>query len=137
MAGFDPGSDLGGAWVLTRLVWDFRMAKWSRGTGWANFAEWQPGRFQCREDLFFAGNQARQMTLWDIFPDRIDMHYGDGRPLVTLPTSDRRSTAEHLCGEDLYRARLKQVDGKRVRIGWRVTGPRKDYAMMTEYRRLG
>ena len=136
MPGFAAGGDLDGAWVLTRLVWDFTLSRWQRGTGWVNFAEWAPGRFQCREDLFFAGNPARRMTLWDVSTGRIDIHYADGYPLVGLDLSATPCEGEHLCGEDLYRARLKSIDPTRFVLGWRVTGPRKDYAMVTDYRRM-
>lgn len=41
--------------------------------------------------------------------------------------------APHLCGDDQYLADLR-VDETGITLGWRATGPRKDYRLVTVYR---
>ena len=45
--------------------------------------------------------------------------------------------AEHACGDDLYLTDYKFDSGADFRICHRVRGPRKDYTMVTVYRRIG
>ena len=45
--------------------------------------------------------------------------------------------AEHACADDLYMTDYKFEPGMEFKIRHRVRGPRKDYTMVTLYRRIG
>jgi hypothetical protein len=61
------------------------------------------------------------------------VEFDDGRPFhdwqVGMPLL-------HLCAADTYRGLVTATDADSWRITWNVSGPTKDYAMVTEYRRL-
>lgn len=118
--------------VVRRLVADFRDGRLKRGIG---AAAWRPdGRMT--ESLIFDGFEARRETLWqDEEGGGLRLHFADGLPLVAV--SPRERAALHHCGEDVYAARLYRYDDGEIVLGWRVRGPRKDYAMITRYRREG
>jgi hypothetical protein len=42
----------------------------------------------------------------------------------------------HLCAADTYRGLVTATDADSWQITWNVSGPTKEYAMVTEYRRL-
>ena len=87
-----------------------------------------------KETILFDGREASRVTLWR-FGDGggLAIDYEDGAPLVTFARPFRRSESVHHCAPDLYKARLTWEPGQ-VTLGWRVTGPSKDYAMVTHYR---
>lgn len=39
----------------------------------------------------------------------------------------------HLCGDDQYLAEVR-LDDRSLTLGWRATGPKKDYRLLTTYR---
>ena len=67
----------------------------------------------------------------------VEILFEDGRPLLVLDLSAGRGEAEHLCAEDLYRARVIVEGSHHWRADWTVTGPRKDYRLSTWYLRFG
>ena len=59
--------------------------------------------------------------------------YADGRPFHEFDPA--RPRAAHWCDPDDYRVRYDFTRWPLWRAEWEVRGPRKDYLMMTDYRR--
>jgi hypothetical protein len=78
--------------------------------------------------------QADRRTIWREEGGRIAVFFGDGRPFHGFdPAAGAQS--EHVCTPDLYRVAYDFSRFPEWRSVWRVTGPRKDYLMTTDYRR--
>lgn len=76
---------------------------------------------------------ATRRYLWRESGDGIELRFADGRFFHRFALA--RPEAEHPCGPDLYRVRYDFAAWPFWRAEWRVTGPRKDYVMTTDYRR--
>jgi hypothetical protein len=60
--------------------------------------------------------------------------FADGRFFHRFDAEDPAPAAAHDCPPDLYRVRYDFRPWPRWQAEWRVTGPRKDYAMVSRYR---
>ncbi|HEY1486176.1 MAG TPA: DUF6314 family protein [Micromonosporaceae bacterium] len=60
------------------------------------------------------------------------MRFADARPFHPWLIGE---PVDHLCGEDHYRGLITVADD-RMRIGWDVTGPRKDQRIDSRLRRI-
>lgn len=96
-----------------------------------------PGEWRLVENLDFDGYEARRESFWRIKGGSLIVCYPDGSPLVTLDLREERAMDVHLCTPDRYLVRFRPDFPDRFSLAWRVSGPRKDYAMVTDYRRLG
>ncbi|MDW3207481.1 MAG: DUF6314 family protein [Alphaproteobacteria bacterium] len=126
-----------GRWRLNRLVADGVARRLVRGSGVLVATPGSPGTWRLVETLTFDGYDGRRESLWRISGDSLDICYADGAPLVRFDLELARPDAVHLCAPDRYEARLRNGFPDRFALGWRVVGPRKDYAMVTNYQRLG
>lgn len=79
--------------------------------------------------------EARRTLIYDFpEPDVAQVRFEDGRPFHAMRLGRAPFRATHLCGDDTYKGAFERtLFGWRAI--WRVTGPRKDYRMETEYRR--
>jgi hypothetical protein len=64
---------------------------------------------------------------------RIDVKFADGRCFHTISLT-RDGEATHDCPPDLYKVRYDFGAWPYWSSEWRVTGPRKDYRMLSHYR---
>ncbi len=73
---------------------------------------------------------ATRRYLW-----RAGLHvlFEDGRPFHTVPPSG--GTAQHWCDPDSYTVSYDFADWPDWTAAWQVSGPRKDYRMVTRYTR--
>jgi hypothetical protein len=119
-------------WEIRRLVLDNRIDRFLRGNGLATWRK--DGRF--RENLVFNGLTVQREMIWHLSLEAktLGLYYEDGRDLACLSESSQNDT--HHCGEDVYQARLFKLSQDEVCIGWRGTGPRKDYIMVSRYHRI-
>ncbi|WP_420416853.1 DUF6314 family protein [Pacificispira sp.] len=129
--------DLGGRWRLSRLVFDFSEGTFLRGTGEMQAVADGARLWRLQETLIFNGFEAQRDSLWQIVGQSLHLRYADGAPLVVLDLTQGTAEDAHLCAPDRYLARFKTLGSDRFKLSWRVTGPRKNYAMVTDYRRLG
>lgn len=67
-------------------------------------------------------------------PSLVRVTHADGAPFHVFDWAEGVCAVEHLCPPDLYRGRLRFL-ARDWRVGWRVRGPRKDYASATLYTR--
>ena len=81
--------------------------------------------------------QATRRYLWrDGGAGTIDVLFEDGRFFHRFDAEDPAPGASHDCAPDSYRVRYDFRAWPRWQAEWRVTGPRKDYAMVSRYRPL-
>ena len=74
--------------------------------------------------------RASRRYLWrDGGSGTIDVHFADGRFFHRFDAEDPAPASSHDCPPDLYRVRYDFRAWPRWQAEWRVTGPRKDYAM--------
>lgn len=64
------------------------------------------------------------------------MRFDDGRPFHPLDLRAGRADVEHLCGSDTYRGTYVVAGAEAFSTRWRVTGPGRDDAIVTAYRKL-
>jgi hypothetical protein len=68
--------------------------------------------------------------------DGWEVSFEDGRPFHRLQLAGGRGAAEHVCGADVYRGAYELTGPDAFTVTWRVTGPRKDDLIESDYRRL-
>ncbi|MEM7267985.1 MAG: DUF6314 family protein [Pseudomonadota bacterium] len=76
---------------------------------------------------------ASRVYLWRFGP-RVTVLYEEGAPFHDFDPAE--PSARHLCGEDVYEVAYAFTPPDRWRAEWRVTGPAKDYLMISEMTRL-
>jgi hypothetical protein len=137
MAGLVSLEALEGRWRLTRRV---ENADGSAATlqGVTVFRREGDGLVQEEEGwLTLPGGaaplRATRRYLWAAGASELEVRFGDGRPFHTVPLGVARPEAAHDCAPDLYRVAYDFSDWPRWRAVWRVTGPRKDYVMTSDY----
>lgn len=126
---------LEGTWGLTRAVVHAGRGR-VRASGRAEFTRDGEGLLE-REwgrAIFADGGSARfeQRRLWRVEGGILVLRKGDGTLLCALDGGG----GVHECPPDTYRLHLDlgRLPGLWV-ARWRVTGPRKEYRMRSEYRR--
>ncbi len=133
---------LEGRWRLER-----RSSDGSHFSGDAVFVRQDDGGYLLREEgrLRLAGGEvlsARREWLWRLTePGEIEIHYppeaGGGLYHRFLPfelADSWTGEADHLCGQDVYRATYRLGEDELV-IFHTVKGPAKDYELDARYRR--
>ena len=126
-------ADFEGDWnIARRMVHADGMRARFSGAG-----RWQPadGGVQYAEtgQLEIAGQaplEASQRYFWD---HDLNVWFADGRFFHKVPGSG--GVARHWCDPDQYVVRYRFGRRPRFETLWRVTGPRKDYVMLTCYQR--
>lgn len=129
-----------GRWHIARSIEDVRAGRTGRFEGAAVLAP-DPDGLAYREEgtLAFPGSPPMQATrayLWrDGGNGTVDVFFEDGRFFHRFDAEEPQPGATHDCPPDLYRARYDFRRWPRWTAEWRVTGPRKDYAMVSTYTR--
>ena len=131
-------SAFAGNWRIERTVEDFRAGRTGRLTGAARFDPLPDGLAYLETGtLSFPGTapmQASRRYLWrDGGAGTIDVFFDDGRFFHRFDAEAPAPAATHDCPPDHYRVRYDFRLWPRWEAEWRVTGPRKDYAMVTSY----
>lgn len=127
-----------GRWRIGRTIEDVRAGRTGGLAGTACFAP-VPGGLAYREEgtLDFSGSapmRASRRYLWrGGGAGTIDVHFADGRFFHRFDAADPAPASSHDCPPDRYRVRYDFRAWPRWQAEWRVTGPRKDYAMLTTY----
>ncbi len=128
-----------GRWRLERTIEDARAGRAGCFEGEAVFEPVAAG-LAYREagtlTLDGAGPMAASRRyLWkDGGAGTIEVCFDDGRFFHRIDAAAPLPDAEHDCGADLYRVRYDFRGWPAWTAEWRVTGPRKDYAMVSRYR---
>jgi len=75
--------------------------------------------------------EATRKYLWQPVEGGFDILFDDGRAFHTLRFDT--AGADHWCDPDTYRVTYDLSGFPEWSTKWRVTGPRKDYSMITRY----
>ena len=73
---------------------------------------------------------AERTYLWD---DDLSVRFEDGRPFHPVPAGGGQAT--HFCDPDTYLVSYDFSDWPAFTVRYDVTGPRKDYVMISRYQR--
>lgn len=131
---------LSGNWSLDRLIIDRARRTSGRYRGEAKFSPSGPDLlYEETGTLILGGHrgQAEQTYRYD-FPDgnrRALVRFGDGRPFHDLDLSSGQDRKHYRCPPDLYEGVFVALGPAAWKTEWKVTGPRKDYDLVTMYSR--
>jgi Family of unknown function (DUF6314) len=127
-----------GTWRLERSIEDVRAGRTGRLVGEARFHPTDGGlAYHETGTLALEGAapmRAERRYLWrDGGAGTIEVRFADGRFFHRFDAEDVRPAATHDCAADTYRVRYDFRAWPRWQAAWRVTGPAKDYAMVSTY----
>lgn len=132
--------DFEGRWRIGRRIEDRAaggsatfdgMARFSRDTGGLAYEESGELRLPAGDVL-----QAGRRYLWCAGEDgAIEVRFADGSDFHRIETGADVVTAWHDCMPDTYEVSYNFTRWPEWRAIWRVTGPAKDYTLITDYRR--
>ena len=80
--------------------------------------------------------QATRRYQWHGQGSMIEIRFEDGRLLQKLTLAGARAGDVHHCDPDRYDGSYDFDPWPEWQAVWRVTGPRKDYRMVTQYARM-
>jgi hypothetical protein len=132
---------LAGRWRIVRAIEDRRTGQRGRLDGLAVWAPDGDG-LAYREDgvLRLAGFEgpANRRYRYDFpAPARAEVRFEHGAPFHDLDLTGGAWRAEHRCDPDLYEGQFRAEGPWAWEATWRVAGPRKDFTLVTRYRRAG
>ena len=78
--------------------------------------------------------RAERRYLWQAVPGGVAVAFADGRPFHRFDWG-AEARARHLCGADIYDVVYRFGDWPDWESVWTVTGPAKDYVMVSRYAR--
>jgi hypothetical protein len=133
---------LTGAWRISRTVRDSRSGQGGGFDGTAIFAPLPDGGLLLTESgtMRLGGytGPAEQAYRYH-FPDgpgRAEVFRHDGTPFHVLDLAAGSAEAVHHCGADLYQGTFRVLGHDEWIVEWAVSGPRKDYHMVTRHYRV-
>jgi hypothetical protein len=131
-----------GRWTLGRTIEDVRAGRAGTLAGTATFTPAPDGLAYAETGTLTLGDAppmtATRSYLWrDAGANAIEVLFADGRFFHRFYADEDRPAAVHDCGADQYRVRYDFRRWPRWRAEWRVTGPAKDYGIVSDYRPAG
>lgn len=130
-----------GVWTLERRIEDARDPRPARFDGTALFTAAPGGLAYLEEGRLTLGDAApfaaSRRYFWRARAGRIAVEFEDGRPFHDFDPRAGAPAAEHDCAPDHYRVAYDFTGWPDWRAEWRVSGPRKDYRMISAYRPAG
>ena len=135
-----PGlADFAGRWRIERAIDDRLSGIPGRFEGTAVFAPEGAFLRYREEGLLFPGAAppmaAERQYLWSEAGGRIRVAFADGSPFHDFAPADPAAT--HFCAPDRYAVRYDFSRWPGWTAEWTVSGPRKDYTMISRYQRAG
>jgi hypothetical protein len=129
-----------GRWELDRLIVDRAGGMTGRLQGHASFTSASRGLwYEERGTLTFGQHRGTaEQTYFFEFPEgdaRATVRFRDGHLFHSLDLRDGEDRARHDCDLDLYEGLFIAFGPAAWRSEWNVTGPRKDYDLVTTYTR--
>ena len=131
--------DFAGKWILLRKIDDTGAGRVGNFSGIAEFTPIKDGlNYVETGELTLAGQSpvsASRCYVWRQDEGRILVDFEDYRPFHHFATDQRISLATHDCPPDIYQVRYDFTQWPEWSARWQVNGPRKDYCMVSHYRR--
>lgn len=128
--------DFFGRWLVERTI-DDRLGHPGRFDGTARFTPDGEGLRYREEGTLRLGDlalAAHRDYLWREDGDGIAVLFPDGRPFHRFRALGWAVGTDHPCGRDLYRVAYDFAGWPDWSAEWTVTGPAKDYTMVSRYR---
>lgn len=129
--------DFAGRWQVSRRIRDFRAGQVGHFAGTAQFDRATTGLHYREVGLLTIGTapplHASRDYIWHSDGALIHVAYGDGSPFHSFDPAAPK--AHHHCAPDDYHVTYDFTRWPEWRSEWAVNGPRKDYRMITDYRR--
>lgn len=130
-----------GDWILTRRIENRQAGQEGRFEGEAAFRAVPEGLAYAERGWLTLGAappfRAERSYLWQSVGDTIAIRFADGRFFHAFAATACEPEAEHECPPDFYRVRYDFRAWPRWRAEWRVSGPRKDHTIHSDYRPAG
>jgi hypothetical protein len=131
---------LSGSWSMDRLVIDHARTTIGRLRGNAIFRPSGADLIYEERGTLILGEhrgQAQQTYRYDFAEGdgRALVRFRDGRPFHDFDLSSGQDFPFHLCPPDSYAGVILALGPISWRTEWKVTGPRKDYDLVTTYTR--
>lgn len=128
-----------GDWSVERAISDARSGLPGRLEGTARFVPDGVGLAYHETGWLTLGDAppvaASRSYLWrEDDAGGIEVRFADGRFFHRFDPAAPAPEADHDCAPDLYRVRYDFAAWPTWTARWRVTGPRKDYEMITRFR---
>lgn len=134
-------ADFEGVWRLERGIEDFRGGTPGRFAGEARFIRDAAGLVYAETGTLVLGGAApvpaSRSYLWREAGGAIELRFAGGGFFHRFDRHAAAPEAEHLCAPDRYRVRYDFARWPLWSAVWRVSGPRKDYAMASAYAPAG
>ncbi|GFE65852.1 DUF6314 family protein [Litoreibacter roseus] len=141
-----------GTWSLSRVIEDTQADVTGRLSGTVNFLPKPDGLIYEEQGTLVYGDQtpltATRRYIWrpehtmmkvEDGPDRpvtnIAVLFDDGRPFHVIETHRSMPDDNHHCDPDLYHVSYDFTRWPVWTSTWRVVGPKKDYRMVSTYKR--
>ena len=129
-------SYLAGTWQLGRHITDHVLSAAGAFAGQARWTPRRPGELAYHEqgELTFRdhrGPASRSLIYRGRDDGTADVLFADGRPFYHLDLHTGSWSARHDCGPDVYLLSGRVLGPGRFEERWQVTGPGKDYEIMT------
>lgn len=126
-------SDFEGVWRVTRDIahGDGARARFAGVARWVPVAEGL--HYVERGEMRMPGHAPMQAERRYLWREDLSVWFEDGRFFHQVPETGGQ--AEHWCDPDMYRVRYDFADWPAFQATWEVTGPRKDYRMVSRYLR--
>ncbi|MCK0169707.1 DUF6314 family protein [Aliiroseovarius sp. S1123] len=134
-------TDFLGIWKITREIVE-QSGETHHLTGRAEFSQAADGVTYHEEGQLVTATGAQftanRVYHWrDTGNGRVQVLFDDGRDFHNFDLTSDDLTDQHWCDPDMYHVSYNLADWPVWSSVWTVTGPRKDYRMITRYRRSG
>lgn len=128
--------DFCGEWRLSRGIASEVAGQSGQFDGRAWFTPHEDGLLYREAGTLVVGGhamEAERRYLWRKAGAQIVVLFEDGRPFHSFTPA--QVAASHFCDPDTYNVTYDFARWPQWSSRWRVSGPRKDYVMTTQYRR--
>lgn len=130
-----------GGWSIARRIDDRRTGGQGLFTGAAEFRSGPEGVSYHEDGILTLGTAAPMRGtrdyVWREAGGAIEVWFADGRFFHRFVPDGGEARAEHDCAPDHYAVRYDFQAWPLWRSVWRVTGPRKDYEMVSDFSPAG
>ena len=130
-------ADFEGRWRILREIDDRRAGQVGQFEGTATLTVDAQGLIYAETGTLRIGTsapmQADRTYLWRDEGGRIAVLFDDGRPFHSFALATDTPGADHWCDPDTYRVTYDFSPWPNWSAEWAVTGPRKDYVMVSYY----
>lgn len=128
--------DFCGEWRLSRRIQSEIAGQSGRFEGRAWFTPDDAGLLYREAGTLTVGAhemEAERRYLWRVVEGDIAVFFEDGKPFHQF--APQQVAASHFCDPDTYNVTYDFANWPKWSSTWRVTGPRKDYVMTSEFTR--